>query len=98
LLTGGFPASKGTAQVIALGVAGMGQKENPAMLTLGPASPQLRLGPEHGAKDEVVRQDQSSHFALAVPIWGKFEVFLDFYCKKPRFSLIVLMYLVMSSF
>jgi len=75
----------------------MGNEQNPAMPTARQASLQLRLRPHNRAQDEIVLLDQIADLPLAPPPRRKLEVLLDFYCKKARLSLIILMCLYMPS-
>ena len=54
-----LPAAKGTPQVVAPGVAGVGQKENPAMPAPCQAPFELRLAPYCRSQNRVIRQDQT---------------------------------------
>jgi len=69
----------------------MGQEENAAMAATGQGSQQARFGPKNGSQDEIVLQHESAYLALAVPVPAELEMLLDFYGKKPRFSLMILM-------
>lgn len=54
------------------------------------AGPQLRSGFEQGPQDEVVLQDEPAHLQLVMPPRTELEETLDFYGKKARFSLMML--------
>jgi hypothetical protein len=74
----------------------MGEEKDPAIPAVRQTSSQLRLASQNAPKGKIVLQDQMANFTPAVPVRSEREMLLDFYCKKPRFSLIILI-LGMSS-
>jgi hypothetical protein len=74
-----FPASKGTTQITAPGVAGMGKEENPAMPAPGETGSKMGLRPQDGPQDEVVLQDETGHLLQPVPVRTELETLLDSY-------------------
>ncbi len=91
LLTVCFSTAKRTAQIAASGVTGMGEEENPAMTAASPVSPHFRMGSQHRAQDEIILKHKVANFPAAVPSSPELEMLLDFYCKKPKLSLMILM-------
>ena len=77
-------------------VAGMGKEEDPAMPASGQAGPQARLGLQDGSQDNVELKDKTGHIVQAVPSQAELKMLLDFYDKKPRVSLTILVYCCMS--
>jgi len=91
-----LPAAKGTPQVAPSGVAGMGQKENPAMLATAQTAPQIGSAAQYGPQHDVILLHQPTGFALVVPIRTELEKRLDLDYDKPRVSLIMLVLFDMS--
>lgn len=83
-------AAKGTAEILSPAVARIGEKENPAVRAALEARPELPLGSEDRAQDEVVLKREAASLAPAVPVRGGVEAALDFYDKKARVSLTML--------
>jgi hypothetical protein len=90
-------AAKGTTQVGAASVARMRQEEYPAMPAMLQATSQLGFRPQNGPQDRVIIQNQTANLLLAIPRGAEREMALDFYCKKPRVSLTILIVLGMPS-
>jgi hypothetical protein len=86
----GLPAAERTTQVVAAGVARMGQEENAAVPAPGQAGSQVRLGPQHRSQQPIILQHQGGYRALAIPIGPKLEMLCDPDCKKPKLSLRIL--------
>jgi len=80
-------ATKGTAKILAPGIAGMRDKENPAMPASGQASSQVRVAFENGSKLQVILPRQSGCRAFPIPTRGELKMLCDLYCKKPKLSL-----------
>lgn len=80
-------AAKGTAKILAPGVAGMRDKENPAMPASGQARSQVRPAFENGSKLQVIFARQSGRRAFPIPTRCKLKMLCDLYCKKPKLSL-----------
>jgi hypothetical protein len=93
----GFLAAKGTAQILPTGVAGMGEKENPAMPAPLQAPSQKGLGPQNRPQEPIILQHQGGHRTAAIPVRPKLKMLLDPDCKKPKLSLKMLMKYWMSS-
>ncbi len=91
-------AAKGTAQVAPPGVAGVGQKEDPAMPATPQTAPQVALAAQQGPHHDVILQHQSAHFALAIPIRTEVEMPLDLDYDKPRVSLIIQVFITSLSY
>jgi len=81
------PAAKGTAKTFAPGVAGMREKENPAMPASGQARSQVRVAFENGSKLQVILPRQSGRRTFPIPTRGELKMLCDLYCKKPKLSL-----------
>ena len=96
LLAVGFPAAKGATQVMATGVARVGQEENPAVPAAGQAGSQVRLGVQHRSQQHIILQHQRGHRAPAIPIRPELKILRDPDCKKPKLSLRMLMLKDMS--
>jgi hypothetical protein len=75
-----FPASERTPQITPAGIARVGEKENPAVPTAGPAPAQLRLGSQDRAQQHVIRQDQLDHRAVPIPVGRKPKMLPDLDC------------------
>jgi hypothetical protein len=69
----------------------MGEEEDAAMLAASQAAPQVGMGSQRRAQDDIVFQDEAANLAPAVPVWPKLKMLLDPYGKKPRLSLMMLM-------
>jgi hypothetical protein len=95
LLTVCCSTAKGTTQIAASGVTGMGDEENPAMTAASQTLPQFWMGSQHRPQDEIILQYQVANVAAVVPVGPELEMLLDFYCKKPKLSLMILMELGM---
>ena len=95
LLAVGFPAAKGTAQVLARaagqilapGIARIGEKEDAAVPTASQAPSPVRLLAQERSQDLVVLQDARPDCRPAIPIPGKLKLRRDRYCKKAKLSL-----------
>jgi hypothetical protein len=87
----GFLAAKGTAQILPTGVAGMGEKENPAMPAPVQASSQNGLGPQNRPQEPIIFQHQGGYRTAAIPVRPKLKMLPDPDCKKPKLSLKMLM-------
>jgi hypothetical protein len=95
LLTVGFTAAKGAAQVLALapghilapGIARVGEKEDAAVPTTNQAPSTVRLLSQQRSQDLVVFQDPRPNFGAAIPVPGKLKIGRDRYCKKAKLSL-----------
>jgi len=85
---------KGTAQVPATGIAWIGEEEYAAMPASSQVSPQVRFRFQNGPEDKIVLQDKFPNLDSAVPIWEKLIILPDFYSKKPRVSLMMLIVLI----
>ena len=100
---GGMPpamdvtAAKRTTQITATRVAGVGQKENPAMPAPLQAPAQLRLCAQTAAHNRVVPQNKVANLSPAVPLRPELKMRLDLYCKKDRSRPTMPMALGMSS-
>jgi hypothetical protein len=92
-----IPAAEGTAEIRTPPVARVSEEKDPAVPAALQAGPQVRFGLQEGAQDDVVLQDKAEHLALSVPVRPGLEAALDFYDKKPRLWLTILMFLCMLS-
>ena len=88
----GLPAAKRTAEIRTPAVARVGEKEDPAVRAPAEASPEVGLGLQQGAQHEVVLKDEAASLALAVPGQAELKAALDFYDKKARVSLTMLIF------
>jgi hypothetical protein len=80
-------AAKGTAKILAPGVAGMREKENPAMPAPGQARSQVRPAFEYGSKLQVILPRQSADRAFPIPTRCELKMLCDLYFKKLKLSL-----------
>jgi hypothetical protein len=80
-------APKGTAQVMAPGIPGVREKENPAMPATAQAFAQVRLGPQDRSQEHVILQNQRPDAPLPVPSGPELKKLRDPDCKKPKPSL-----------
>ena len=95
LLAVGFPAAEGTAQVPALaagqilapGIARIGEKEDAAVPTASQAPSPVRLLTQERSQNLVVLQDARADLRPAIPAPGKLKLRRDRYCKKAKLSL-----------
>lgn len=95
LLAVGFPAAKGTAQIparaagqiLAPGIARIGQKEDAAVPTARQAPSPVRLLAQERSQNLVVLQDARPDLRPAIPVPGKLKPRRDRYCKKAKLSL-----------
>lgn len=90
-------AAKRTTQIVAPCVAGVGQKVYAAMAASLLTSSEVGLIFENRTQYQVILQHQSFNLCCSIPIRIKLKILADFDCKCPRLSLIVLMYLSMTS-
>jgi len=79
--------SKGAAQILAAGVADVGQKKDPAVPASCQALPQPGFESQHRPQHHVIRQHQGSDHLVAIPPRVKSKTPRDLSCKKPRLSL-----------
>jgi len=70
-------ASKGTPQIPAPHVPGMGEEENPTLAATAQTGPQMRVGAEDRPQLDVIRPDQSADAAAAIPIRAALKLLLD---------------------
>ena len=90
LLAAGLLAAKRTTQVLAPGIAWIGEEKNPAMPAAAQASAQAGLGFQNRSQEQVILQDQSGDLISSIPLRIKLEILRDPNCKKPKFSLTML--------
>ena len=50
------------------------------------------MGSQRRSQDDIVLEDQAANLAPVVPVWPKLKIRLDPYDKKPRLSLMMLMW------
>jgi hypothetical protein len=83
-----LPAAEGAAQILAAGVAGMGQKANPAVATAHDATPQIQIASVSQGRVEcdLILTNERTGAIVLVPIPRKRENLFDGYGKKARFS------------
>ena len=82
-----LPAAEGATQVMATGIARVGQKENAAVPAPGQAGSQVRLGPQHRSQQHIILQHQGGYRASAIPVRPELKMLRDPDCKKPKLSL-----------
>ena len=85
-------AAKGAAEIPTPPVPRVGEEEDTAVPAPLEARPQMGFGFQDGAQDEVVLKDKPAHLALSVPVPAEPEELLNFYDKKPRLSLTMLIF------
>ena len=73
----GLPAAKGATQVMAVGIARVGQEENPALPAPGQAGAQERLGVQQRPQQHIILQHQGRYRALAIPIGPELKMLRD---------------------
>lgn len=86
----GFTATEGTAQILAFaarqvlapGIARVGEKEDPAVPAADQAPTPMRLPSQDRSQDLVILQDQKLDFRPPIPVSGKLKMGRDRYCKK----------------
>lgn len=85
-------AAKGTAQVLTAGVTWMGKEEDVAMLAALQAPPQVRMGSQDRPQYDIILKDEIADLVPVVPVRPKLKMPLDPYGKKPRFSMMMLIW------
>jgi len=80
----GFPAPEPTIQIASAGVTGIGEKQNLTVLALLQARRQVRPITQERPDLGIVRLNQISYTALAMPIRLKLKMSLNLSCYKPR--------------
>jgi len=70
------------AHIFAPGVAGIGEKEDPAMPASLQASSQLGLGFLNRSQQQIILQHQKSDLFPVIPLLTKLKMLRDPYCKK----------------
>jgi len=70
------------AHIFAPGVAGIGEKEDPAMPASLQASSQLGLGFQNRSQQQIILQHQKSDLFPVIPLLTKLKMLRDPYCKK----------------
>src|ERR1035437_2259586 len=73
----GLPATKGATQVLAAGIARVGQEENPAVPAPGQAGAQERLGVQHRPQQHIILQRQGRCRAPAIPVGPELKMLRD---------------------
>lgn len=96
-LTVCFLASERTAQILAPGIARIGNKEDPTMQAPAQATAHLRLRSQRRSQQPIILQDQPGYRFPTIPVRTKLEMLCDLYCKKPRLWLRMLILILMSS-
>lgn len=92
-------AAERTTQIATLGVAGIGQKANPAVATAHDATPQIRIASVSQGRVEcdLILTNKRTGAIVLVPIPRKGENLLDGYGKKARLSVTMRSCCCMSS-
>jgi hypothetical protein len=67
------------------------EKKDPAMPAAGQARAQTRLGSQSGSQQQITLQYQTGYRALSIPVEAELKMLLNPDCKKPKFSLRMLM-------
>jgi hypothetical protein len=80
----GLPAPEGATEVLAPGVAGIGEKANPAMSALAPQTAQVGPGLQVRFQQPKILFHQTRDRLPAVPIRTELKILRDLYCKKPK--------------
>jgi hypothetical protein len=88
-----LPAAERTTQVLSAGVAGMREKANPAVRTVGDVTAKLAVGPQDRVQRGLILPDQRPGAIVPMPIRAKREKLLDGDDKKARLSVIISMLL-----
>jgi len=97
LLAMGLPTTKGTTQVVAAGIARMGEEEYTAMPAPAQAGSQVRLGASNRSQEQIILRHQAGYRAPAIPTGPKLKMLSNPCCKKPKLSLKMLTLNSMSS-
>lgn len=97
LLAVGLPAAEGTTQVVAAGIARMGEKENSAVPAPLQAGSQLRLGTSNRSQEQIILRHQAGYRTSPIPVGPKLKMLRNPDCKKPKLSLRMLTLNSMSS-
>ena len=87
-----LPAAERTAQIIAAGVAWVGEKQDLAMPASRQAFSQLGLLLQNFSNIPVVLRNNTADRFFTVPIRNELKTRLDLYYKKAKCSLMSLMY------
>jgi hypothetical protein len=91
----GLTAAERTAQILAFaarhvlatGIAGIGEKKDPAVPTPDQAPTPMRLASQYRSQNLVVLQDWLPYLRPAIPVLGRLKIGRDRYCKKAKLSL-----------
>ena len=92
-----LPAAERTAQIIAPGVAWVGEKQDLTMPASRQALSQLGLLLENASNSPIILRNNTANLFLAVPVRNELKTRLDLYYKKAKCSLISLMYVGIPS-
>lgn len=79
LLVLGLSAAKGATQVLATGVAWVGEEEYPAMPAALQAPSQVGMGSQNRPQDDVILKDEIARLAPTVPVRPELKTPLDPY-------------------
>ena len=92
-----LPAAERAAQIIAAGIAWVGEKQDLTMPASRQTFSQVRLLLENFSNNPVILGNRSAHRFFAVPVTNKLKTRLYLYYKKAKCSLMSLMYLGIPS-
>jgi hypothetical protein len=81
-----LPAAEGAAQIETPGVAGIGEKPNPAVATAHDTAIQIAIVFQGRVECHLILTNKRTSAIVLVPILGKKENLLDGYGKKAKFS------------
>jgi len=86
-------AAKRATKIVALDVTWIRDEGDAAMHALCLTSSQVGMVLQNRLQDVTVLLNEPANLILVVPVRRKLVSFLDFYCKKPKLSHIILMFL-----
>jgi len=93
----GLSAAEGTSKIMAPGIAGVGEKQYPAVPAPGDTPTQMGLVFEHRADSPIISSNNIANLAAPIPSRFKLEKRLNLNYKKAKFSLMSKMYFDMPS-
>ena len=70
----------------------MGKEEDAAVLAAIQATPQMWMGSQCRPQDDIILKDEIADLASTIPVRPKFKIPRNLYGKKPRLSLMTLIW------
>lgn len=93
-----LPTAKGTTQVNAASIAGMGEKPDAAMATGNSTVLKVRIVTQNRVQNDLILTDKRDSAVVLVPILRKSENLLEGYDNKPSVSVMMLRLCTTSSY